>query len=486
MSVGEPHAAATLQWLGSLCNFLLEVSLAYCLCWVLARFSSSPAVRFTLWTTFLLGSTTGWLLTLLRAVAPTLPTPRVPASLGAALAVPLQPKLHSKLPILPASDWVISSRVAGEISHVLPLLGVLYLLTLGVLATLALYRQRQLRRALRFRTSAPAALGHVLETLASEMGINACRLWLLPALPSPATTGWRTPCIYLPPECADEDGLALENILRHELAHVRRRDTVWEAAACLCRALLFFHPAIHAALSALHLERELACDLIVLRARPDKRDVYADVLVRFGWKALAPGQRSKIGIAFAASAAVLHSRVQAILAGESIPSPGACALRMLLSGCALCLAGYAAPALWIGFHLPAFRPALVAAVQPAAQSTHQGRQIRALAKPVSTLKAPDPTLPLLAGAAFPLPTGAALLPAVDAAPLREVRYHNESSAMKLEPVAREDGLDEDPPGQPTSNARRKRGKGVSATAVTALVGAAIALHGLLDHDHGHD
>ncbi len=486
MSLGAPHAAATLQRLALLCDFLLEVSLAYCLCWVLARLSSSAAVRFALWTTFLLGSAAYWLLTLLRAFAP---TPTFPVHVGPLLMDPWQPNLHPNFSIHAAPDWALPATVAANVSHALTLLGVLYLLTLGVLTALALYRQRQLSEALRFRTAPPAALGRILDALAREMGMGACRLWLLPALPSPATTGWRTPCIYLPPECAEEDGLALENILRHELAHVRRRDTVWEAAARLCRALLFFHPAIHAAFAALHLERELACDLIVLRARPDKRDVYADVLVRFGWRALAPhstNRRSKrIGIPFAASAVVLHSRVQAILAGESTPSPGASALRALLSTCALCLAVFAAPALWIGFHLPAFRPALAAA-QPASQPTHQGGRFRALARPGSALKAPALAIPLPASAILPPPASAALLPALEPSPLREVRYHNDRSLAEPQYTAREDASNDEPTDQPTSGVQRKRGRGVSAATVTAVVGAAIALHGLLDHDHGHD
>ena len=56
----------------------------------------------------------------------------------------------------------------------------------------------------------------------------------------------------------------LNSILIHELAHIERRDDWTNLAQRILRALFFFHPAVWWVERQLSLEREMACDDVVL------------------------------------------------------------------------------------------------------------------------------------------------------------------------------------------------------------------------------
>jgi len=58
----------------------------------------------------------------------------------------------------------------------------------------------------------------------------------------------------------------VEHVLRHELAHVDRRDDWGNLVQQLIQAALFFHPAVWWISARLSLEREIACDDCVLEA----------------------------------------------------------------------------------------------------------------------------------------------------------------------------------------------------------------------------
>ncbi len=66
----------------------------------------------------------------------------------------------------------------------------------------------------------------------------------------------------------DKDANAdeVEHVLRHELAHVERRDDWGNLAQQTIQAALFFHPAVWWISAKLSLEREIACDDHVLEA----------------------------------------------------------------------------------------------------------------------------------------------------------------------------------------------------------------------------
>jgi beta-lactamase regulating signal transducer with metallopeptidase domain len=81
----------------------------------------------------------------------------------------------------------------------------------------------------------------------------------------PTVIGWLTPIILLPPSALI--GLTpgqLELILVHELAHIRRYDYFVNLLQTVIETLLFYHPAVWWVSHQIRLEREQACDDLVL------------------------------------------------------------------------------------------------------------------------------------------------------------------------------------------------------------------------------
>lgn len=70
----------------------------------------------------------------------------------------------------------------------------------------------------------------------------------------------------------------LNTVLLHELAHLRRWDDWTNLAQKVLRALFFFHPAVWWVENRLALEREMACDDMVLAETANPR-AYAECLV---------------------------------------------------------------------------------------------------------------------------------------------------------------------------------------------------------------
>jgi beta-lactamase regulating signal transducer with metallopeptidase domain len=95
----------------------------------------------------------------------------------------------------------------------------------------------------------------------------------------PAAIGFFHPMIVLPSWALRELSTAeLNSILIHELAHLQRRDDWTNLAQKVLRAVLFFHPAVWWVERQLSLEREMACDDVVL-ARTANARAYAECLV---------------------------------------------------------------------------------------------------------------------------------------------------------------------------------------------------------------
>jgi beta-lactamase regulating signal transducer with metallopeptidase domain len=61
----------------------------------------------------------------------------------------------------------------------------------------------------------------------------------------------------------------VEALLAHELAHIARRDWLWNGVQCLVESLLFFHPAIWWLGRRIRQEREHACDDLAVAACGD-------------------------------------------------------------------------------------------------------------------------------------------------------------------------------------------------------------------------
>src|SRR5207253_881183 len=76
----------------------------------------------------------------------------------------------------------------------------------------------------------------------------------------PLACGVRRPTIVLPADAGTWPIDRRRAVLRHELAHIERRDAITQLAADLACAALFWNPLAHLAARAMRAERERACD----------------------------------------------------------------------------------------------------------------------------------------------------------------------------------------------------------------------------------
>lgn len=100
---------------------------------------------------------------------------------------------------------------------------------------------------------------------------------------SPMAVGFFRPAVLLPANCGMSDA-ELRNLFRHELAHLKRGDDWANLIQQTIKAVLFFHPGILILSRRLSVEREIACDDVVLSAEASRRS-YALFLTEFAGRA---------------------------------------------------------------------------------------------------------------------------------------------------------------------------------------------------------
>jgi bla regulator protein blaR1 len=125
-----------------------------------------------------------------------------------------------------------------------------------------------------------AALSPILrKTLAEFDSSRVVKLCTSDQLRVPTAIGFMEPLVVIPTWTMRElSEPELNPILLHELAHLRRRDDWTNLAQKILSALLFFHPAVWWIEKKLTLEREMACDDLVLAETTSPR-AYAECLV---------------------------------------------------------------------------------------------------------------------------------------------------------------------------------------------------------------
>lgn len=99
-----------------------------------------------------------------------------------------------------------------------------------------------------------------------------------PAIPTPCTWGVIHPLILLPASAREWSPQRRDLAIRHESAHIARRDWLWQTLAQAMTAIFWFHPLVWLAASRLRQEAEFAADGLVLADGADAPD-YAEQLV---------------------------------------------------------------------------------------------------------------------------------------------------------------------------------------------------------------
>jgi beta-lactamase regulating signal transducer with metallopeptidase domain len=301
-------------------GFVLKTMLACAVCLVLSWLVESPNSRFLIWSAFLYGSAAYWLLL-------------ANAALAGGHSSPIASHAVLRPVTTTVAAWQIPDSWAFPLGLALRAIGIVYLLIVSYLTFAHLRKRWHLKWVLGFTSEPSPEIAERFQALADSLRVGRSRLLILSGATSPATFGWIRPTVLLPALCLEQDCSELEDILRHELHHVRRRDSVWNGLAIASRALLFFHPATWYAVRKMRFDRELACDLAVVSHAPARRGDYAECLIRFARLNLAQ-EATTWGIDFAASAEALTVRVQSILTGtRTIPGW----LRCLRSASAIAL-----------------------------------------------------------------------------------------------------------------------------------------------------
>lgn len=200
------------------------------------------------------------------------------------------------LPFLTGSLWLHGGGISQSVSHsaiTLPGSWAIYLF--GAWAAISAWHFVGIGRGLRhlhtLRKSCvaidPVMLdARLQETMARNQSPRRIALCISELAHVPTALGLVKPAIVIPKWVMEElSADELNQILLHELAHLRRWDDWTNLAQKVVKALFFFHPAVWWIEPRLSVEREMACDEAVLAQTANPR-AYAECLTHLAEKTL--------------------------------------------------------------------------------------------------------------------------------------------------------------------------------------------------------
>jgi hypothetical protein len=196
------------------------------------------------------------------------------------------------------------------------------------------------------------------ETLAHSQTHRKVSLYTSERVKVPTAIGLLKPAIVVPGWVLNElSPEELNQILLHELAHLRRWDDWTNLAQKLVKALFFFHPAVWWIEKRVSLEREMACDDAVLAETASPR-AYAECLTHLAERTMI--QRS-VALAQAALGRIRQTslRVAQILdANRPVGNPRAWkpAAALVVAFALVCVVGISRAPRLIAFSDPATAP----------------------------------------------------------------------------------------------------------------------------------
>ncbi len=190
------------------------------------------------------------------------------------------------------------------------------------------------------RVSDDSTAQSLLRTSQRELGFKRGVRLLESAQPlMPMTWGWWRPVVLLPSSLASWNEERLQFVLRHELAHVQRWDCLTQGVGNLVSALYWFNPLVWHAQRQMRLERERACDDVVLGLDARASDYAGHLLAVAGQFAYS----SLVAALPMARRSNLEGRVRALLdfqrKRERLRPLAACGLATVAAVAALAVGG---------------------------------------------------------------------------------------------------------------------------------------------------
>ncbi|MEO8351303.1 MAG: M56 family metallopeptidase, partial [Chthoniobacteraceae bacterium] len=170
---------------------------------------------------------------------------------------------------VPSEPFYVASNLAGAVSapprpwH--DWLAPAWAAGFTLLLLRLLFAHLLLRRAAHGCTVATAAFSAQLQAASAQLGLRQRITLLLDEKRTiPVVWGVFRPRLLLPAEAREWGEGQLRSVLLHELAHIRRRDPLGQWLTQIACALHWWNPLVWLAAWRLHVERERACDDLVL------------------------------------------------------------------------------------------------------------------------------------------------------------------------------------------------------------------------------
>lgn len=273
----------------------------------------SPALRHQVW---LLGLIAVATMPILSGVVQSLPLPQ-PSNRALSYAVEL-PRIvvtNDAAPVVQNPSQVVSVKPSTKRPIILSLSFALWLvgaLIFVVKATINGVRLRRLRAGARRASLADLDCE---ECDCEALRAGKARLALSGEIRSPILLGVLRPMIVFPADIAAWTSPTERcAMLRHELAHLERRDHYVNLFQTILGAVFFFHPLARYACRQLSVEREMACDDRVVDAGAEA-EAYAESIIKAAERgiALAGAPRGAHQLALFSSRQILERRIEMIM-----------------------------------------------------------------------------------------------------------------------------------------------------------------------------
>ncbi|MFH1744462.1 MAG: M56 family metallopeptidase [bacterium] len=149
---------------------------------------------------------------------------------------------HAK-PLTPTTGEIPVSTELTVSNTLFMALTLLWLVVAGYLMLRLLVAHIHLTGVRRRAIQAGNTVTRVCEKYADELGVKPPPILVTADITSPCLTGFR-PAILLPESDPPEQDVVSREVLMHELAHLARRDCLWNFLCGLSRALIWYQPLL--------------------------------------------------------------------------------------------------------------------------------------------------------------------------------------------------------------------------------------------------
>ena len=98
---------------------------------------------------------------------------------------------------------------------------------------------------------------------------------------SPFTFFFKSPIIFIPRKILESnDEVLIQSIIAHEMAHVKRKDSLWLILQNIIQIIYFFNPLVWWIVRRMSALRESLCDQMVLSAKQISPEEYGESLIK--------------------------------------------------------------------------------------------------------------------------------------------------------------------------------------------------------------